>query len=156
MNEHDTHPANLSPEGLRRRERIGRELAERARHRHTGRRALAAAAMLALAATAFIALRSLTPQAPTRPIVQAPPERTSVPVVAPAPAPATHPTIQITIVSNSPIPDRPCSESPPLSSDTIPICILDDTSLLQVLSETGQSYGLVKVAGRTEVVRNTP
>jgi hypothetical protein len=35
----------------------------------------------------------------------------------------------------------------------VPVCLLDDRQLLAALEETGESYGLVRMNGKTVAVR---
>ncbi|HMN39928.1 MAG TPA: hypothetical protein PKE29_03725 [Phycisphaerales bacterium] len=143
----------LTPDGARRRAAIGSLLATTARNRRTGRTILASGSGLAVLICAFVAIQALSPRHPPgKDLTQNPDPG---PRTEPWSVPPTPATIHIAIVTNQPLPDRPCSESSSASSSGVPICILDDDHLLRVLNRTGESYGLVRIGGRTEVVLNS-
>ncbi len=72
-------------------------------------------------------------------------------VPSPAPLAATH----IRIVTNEPIPDRQCTPPTGSTPTSAGICILNDVQLISALSQTGQSYGIVRVGGAIHVVSNS-
>jgi hypothetical protein len=156
---------HLSRDGEERRRAIGDSLLHRARARRIGRATLAVAACLCLLGSAGLLARAIvgSPVAPLTDQVahNTPASTNSEPHEAPtrppsAPAIATTtPEIRITVVSNEPIPDRPCAQAAPATASQVPICILNDQQLLSALSTTGESYGLVRVGGRTMAVPNT-
>ncbi len=143
----------LSSEGSRRREQIGDMLANRARNRRIGMNTLATLGCTALIGVAFLGARTLFPTPTTEPIATIPtPAPTAIPTSI-----TSRPSIEVAIVSNQPLPSQPCGELPSSNepASNLPVCILDDAHLLRALALTGESYGIVRVGGRTQVVLNS-
>jgi hypothetical protein len=156
MRDHPPPPIRLSETGEQRRRRIGQDLIRRARARRSGRAVLAGAACLTLLAGAAVLARALTSPTPEQPRRLAHHD----PRPAHPPAPPDRPSIRearITIFTNEPIASTPCGA---LASDTapatqVPVCILNDDQLISALSTTGESYGIVRIGGKTMVVSNS-
>ena len=175
MSDRDDGQVVLSAAGRRRRMEIERALIERARNRRRGAAVLGVGMAGVLAVCAAIGVRGiLSPSAGvyTAASKNRPAQREVVghaspnlapepsPLAAPAQTHETRPEVRVTIVTNDPIPDRPCPQSETASTSSPssggpPICVLSDSQLLSVLAQTGKSYGLVRVGGKAHVVLNS-
>lgn len=154
MNEHE-----LSRTGERRKAEIGAMLAARARQRRVGRRVLGGAgcALLLLAGVIFVSRHGQTRETPARELIV---ERSNNGGELPRPsveiAVQEKPSLaRVRIVTNDPLPTTKCDGVGPTSSRAVSVCLLDDSQLLAALTQTGQSYGLVKMGGKTRVVVNS-
>jgi hypothetical protein len=144
----------LSAQGSERRRAIGDLLVARARQRRTGRRVLAAAACLLVAGAAAITMRVSsipTARSPEAPIATTRPKVHSAPSPVEQPAPSA---LVVRVITNDPLPSRNCGQSPS-ASGSVSVCLLDDKQLLSALSQTGESYGIVRIGGQTRVVSNS-
>jgi hypothetical protein len=111
---------------------------------------------------------SPTPR-PDRTVVERPPQAPTHVVTPPITSPlpdnptpvaisTTSRPVPVSIVTNRELTMAPCDQpaaSGP-AAGTPNVCLLTDDQLLAALAETGEAYGLVRAAGRVEVVRNTP
>jgi hypothetical protein len=150
--------ASLTPRGVRRREEIGTVLVGKAKDRRAGRRVVAAVSCVAVLAAAVVGVWVMnSPVRPVKVIVRRPEPVRETPVVTAEPVVPRRAVIEVAIVRNEPLPSRPCSD---VGSDaaargaTTAVCLLDDAHLLRELARTGESYGIVRVGGRVEVVHN--
>lgn len=153
MNEHE-----LSTVGERRKAEIGAMLAARVRQRRVGRRVLAGAGcVLLIAGVVFVSLRGGTPVTlPREQAVEQPNSGDKLPQTKVELAVQEKPAlIQVRIVTNDPLPTTKCDGAGTGSAKAVSVCLLDDAQLLAALTQTGQSYGLVKMGGKTRVVVNS-
>ncbi|MCC6319947.1 MAG: hypothetical protein IT438_00745 [Phycisphaerales bacterium] len=161
----------LSPSGVRRGEEIlvglQSRLARCTRRDCTARRAIAATAGIGLiAAATWLALPRPASTANREggevavvPTPQPPPSRTTPPEPV-APAVAAHRTVTIRVVSDAGERLTVCGADSVGGSHTAGsassprVCLLDDRQLLSALSETGGTYGMVRVNGQTVVLKD--
>lgn len=150
MSEHE-----LSVAGERRKNEIRAMLAARAHRRRVGMRVIGSAACMLLAATAILAVRHATSTTSTPEVVANSHDKDSEAPKTTAAIENHASSVQVRIVTNDPLPTTKCDGTGSAGKSAVSVCILDDAQLLSALTQTGRSYGLVKVGGKTRVVANT-